>query len=137
MDVRIFPKLPVYAVDIRNEVFVKEQGFKEEFDTADKTAIHLVGFENDRSVATSRVIRLNDTDYIIGRIAVRRAYRKLGYGAEIVYAAEEHVRSLGGKTVYIHSQEQASGFYERIGYTRTGETDFEEGCPHVMMIKQL
>ena len=137
MDIKIYPKLPVYAVDIRNEVFVKEQGFREEFDSDDKTAIHLVGFVDDRSVATSRIIKKDDGSYIIGRIAVRKAYRKKGYGAEIVSAAEKVIFELGGGVIHIHSQAQAAPFYERLGYTPTGETDFEEGCPHCMMIKKI
>ncbi len=136
MEIRVYEKLPVYAVDIRNEVFVKEQGFKEEFDTADKNAIHLVGFIDGRSVATSRIIKCNG-EYMIGRIAVRKAYRKCGYGAEIVYEAEKVIKSLDGTSIYIHAQEQAASFYERIGYIPTGERDFEEGCPHLMMKKEI
>lgn len=135
LKIRVFEKLPVYAVDIRNEVFVKEQGFQEEFDTDDKRAIHVVGFIDDRSVATSRILKNDDGSYIIGRIAVRKAYRKNGLGAEIIKASEDIIRELGGKEIFIHSQLQASPFYEKQGYVKTGETDFEEGCPHCMMSK--
>lgn len=137
MEIRIFEKLPVYAVDIRNEVFVKEQGFYDEFDSEDKGAIHLVGFVGDRSVATSRIVYRIGIGYFITRIAVRKAYRGNGYGAMIVAAAEEIIKKLGGNEILIHSQEQAAGFYERIGYSRTGETDSEQGCPHCMMKKAL
>lgn len=137
MEIRIFKQLPKDAVNIRTEVFVEEQGFKEEFDSDDKTAIHLVGFLNNKSVATSRIIKKSDTDYLIGRIAVRKAYRKLGNGALIVNAAEKEIEALGGKRIYIHSQERAAGFYIKIGYLPTGERDYEEGCPHVMLKKDL
>lgn len=137
LDIRVFEKLPVYAVDIREEVFVKEQGFREEFDTDDKRAIHIVGFVDNRSVATSRILRNDDGSYLIGRIAVRKKYRKNGLGAEIIKASEEIIRNLGGKEIFIHSQLQAAPFYEKQGYIPTGETDFEEGCPHCMMRKAL
>jgi predicted GNAT family N-acyltransferase len=135
LDIRVFEKLPVYAVDIRNEVFVKEQGFQEEFDTDDQRAIHVVGFIDDRSVATSRILKNDDGSFIIGRIAVRKVYRKSGLGARIIKASEDIIRKLGGRDIYIHSQLQASTFYEKQGYVKTGETDFEEGCPHCMMRK--
>lgn len=137
MEIKVYEKLPVYAVDIRNEVFVKEQGFKEEFDSDDKNAIHIVGFIDGFSVATSRILKKSDGSYIIGRIAVRKANRKSGLGSEIISAAEDVIRKLGGRKVFIHSQQQAAGFYQKQGYLFTGETDFEEGCPHCMMSKDI
>lgn len=137
MTVKVYDKLPEEAKAIRIEVFVDEQGFTEEFDSADFTAIHLVGFIDDKAVATSRVIKLNESDFMIGRIAVLKSHRKSGLGAEIVRSAEDVIRERGGRISFIHAQMQAVPFYERIGYTLTGETDVEEGCPHAMMSKQL
>lgn len=137
MTVKVYDKLPEEAKAIRIEVFVDEQGFTEEFDSADFTAIHLVGFIDDKAVATSRVIKLNESDFMIGRIAVLKSNRKSGLGAEIVRSAEDVIRERGGRISFIHAQMQAVPFYERIGYTLTGETDVEEGCPHAMMSKQL
>ena len=45
---RIFDRLPLEAVRIRTEVFIDEQGFKDEFDEIDDTAIHLVLYNNDK-----------------------------------------------------------------------------------------
>lgn len=137
MEISVYCTLPDEAADIRTEVFVDEQGFREEFDSDDKNAIHLVGFIDGKSVATSRILKLSDSDFLIGRIAVRKAYRKCGYGAEIVLAAEKVIKENDGLSIYIHAQEQAARFYEKIGYSRTGERDFEEGCPHCMMIKRI
>ncbi len=137
LEIRVFHQLPVYAVDIRNEVFVKEQGFTEEFDTDDKRAIHLVGFVDNHSVATSRILRNEDGSFLIGRIAVRKNQRSNGFGAAIIKASEAVIRELGGTKVLIHSQLQAAPFYEKQGYFATGETDVEEGCPHCMMCKEL
>ncbi len=137
MTIRFYDVLPDEARDIRIEVFVDEQGFTEEFDSADHTATHIVGFIGEEPVATSRVIKINDTDFIIGRIAVRKMHRKKGLGAEIVFAAEDAIKEKGGKVAFIHAQMQAVPFYEKIGYAKTGETDFEEGCPHAMMSKSF
>ncbi len=137
MEIRVFEKLPVYAVDIRNEVFVKEQGFSEEFDTEDRQAIHLVGFCEDRSVATARILKIDDRRYLVGRIAVRKAYRGKGYGQQIVTAAEDAVKVLHGEEIYIHAQSHALEFYEKLGYEPIGEPDIEEGCPHQMVFKAV
>lgn len=137
MEIRVYEKLPVYAVDIRNEVFVKEQGFKDEFDSADKIATHLVGFCDGHYAATCRIIQSDNDSYLIGRIAVRKAYRRKGLGTEIVKSAEEIIKESGGNNIYIHAQLQAVPFYEALGYLPTGAPDEEEGCPHQMMIKQI
>ena len=137
MEIRVYVKLPVYAVDIRNEVFVKEQGFREEFDGFDKNALHLVGFIDDRNAATCRILSKDEKSYLIGRIAVRKKYRGNGFGSEIIRAAEKIIAAAGGKSVYIHAQKQAIGFYEKLGYFPVGEPDEEEGCPHQMLFKEI
>lgn len=137
MDIKIFKTLPDDAVDIRLEVFVDEQGFQEEFDSDDNTATHFVGFIDGKAVATCRIIQRDEFSCMIGRIAVRKNFRKGGLGGEIVHAAETRIKELGFKKIYIHSQLQAVPFYEKIGYSQIGETDFEEGCPHCMMFKNL
>lgn len=137
MRIKIFDSLPKDAIDIRTEVFVDEQGFTEEFDSDDLHAVHLVGYENDKAVATCRIIYNGDGSLYIGRIAVRKKFRKKGHGSQIVRAAERFIAEKGGHTVYIHSQEQAVPFYLRIGYADTGKCDFEEGCPHRLLIKSF
>ncbi len=137
MEVKVYYTLPSEAIDIRNEVFVVEQGFTEEFDTDDKTAIHLIGFIDGQAVATSRILDNHDGSYYIGRIAVRKQFRKIGCGGRIIARAEEVIKENGGKTVLIHSQDHAVPFYEKQGYTLTGETDIDEGCPHFMLSKTL
>ncbi|MBQ4317390.1 MAG: GNAT family N-acetyltransferase [Clostridia bacterium] len=137
MRIEVFTFLPDDAKSIRIEVFVIEQGFTEEFDTDDERAIHFVGYVDDNAIATCRVLSNGDGSYFIGRIAVRQEYRKKNFGAQIVNRAEEYIKANGGHTIYIHSQEQAVPFYTKIGYKDTGKRDFEEGCPHRMLIKQI
>ena len=45
MEIKIYNQLPDEAKEIRLEVFVKEQGFEEEFDDIDETAAHIVLFD--------------------------------------------------------------------------------------------
>ena len=42
MQVKIYDELPLEAKKIREDVFIKEQGFNEEFDIIDKTAKHIL-----------------------------------------------------------------------------------------------
>ena len=52
-------------------------------------------------------------------------------------AAEEYAAENGVNEIWIHSQEQAAGFYSALGYKDTGVHDVEEGCPHILMKKVL
>ena len=56
MEVKIYNKLPDEAKELRLEVFVKEQGFEEEFDDIDETAAHIVLFDGARPVGVCRLV---------------------------------------------------------------------------------
>ena len=70
-----YATLPDMAREIRIEVFVKEQGFLEEFDMIDGTSTHFLVFDGKRTVATCRVFQAESAgSYILGRLAVRKEY---------------------------------------------------------------
>ena len=138
MRIERYGSLPDEAMEIRQEVFVSEQGFVDEFDDVDEKAIHFVMYDDLKPVATCRVFFTESPElYYLGRLAVRKAYRGRHLGAELVYAAEDYVRSVGGISVSLHAQCSAKGFYASVGYDVIGEGDEEQGCPHVWMKKTL
>lgn len=55
MEIKAYDKLPKEAKDIRREVFIDEQGFKNEFDDIDITAIHLVCYDKEKPIGTARI----------------------------------------------------------------------------------
>ncbi len=140
MEIKIFHKLPLEAVNIRMNIFVKEQGFSEtlEIDENEERATHIVGFIDGKPAATSRFFYDERRGaYLISRIAVLKEHRGKGLGALIVKAAEEQIRAQKGKATVIHAQLRVKGFYESIGYTAYGDVDLEEGVEHIMMRKDL
>lgn len=138
METKIYNQLPDEAKEIRFEVFVKEQGFEEEFDDIDKTATHIILFDGSHPVGVCRVFTDPESGRVmIGRVAVRKAFRGRGLGADIIKAAEEYAAGSGVSEIWIHSQERAAGFYSTLGYEDTGIHDVEEGCPHILMKKAL
>ena len=139
MQIKIFDHCPKEAMWVRITVFVDEQGFHDEFDEVDKTAIHFVAFDDrGNPIATSRVFKKdNSGEYFIGRLAVVREHRKEGLGAKMLREAERYVSSVGGKSISLHSQCRAQEFYAKCGFTAHGEIEYEEGCPHVWMTKQV
>ncbi len=138
MRVEIHNTLPAQAAMIREEVFIKEQGFEKEYDETDKTATHIVLLDSDTAVATCRVFKSETPDvYILGRLAVKKEYRGRGIGSLVLEEAGRHILSVGGKAVILHSQLHAKEFYEKCGFAEYGEIEYEQGCPHIWMKKQL
>ena len=136
MEFKIYDKLPQEAREIRVKVFVEEQGFQEEFDSVDNYATHVLAFDNGKAVATCRYF-YQDGYYLIGRIAVVKEYRGAGLGGKLLEFAKRQIEKLGGKEIRIHAQKRAEGFYQKQGYTSFGEVDYDEGCEHVWMKRQL
>ncbi len=123
---------------VREAVFVREQGFRNEFDEIDAAAFHLLISDGDKPVAAARLFTEDGgLTYHPGRMAVLREYRGRGLGAMAMRALEEKARGLGGILMVLSAQCRARGFYEKLGYHSTGEELLDEGCPHVMMEKYL
>lgn len=139
MTVKVYDKIPDEAKKIREDVFVKEQGFKTEFDEIDDIAIHFVMFnDNDNAVAVCRAfVESNPTEYHLGRLAVKKEYRGQHLGEEILKEAEKHIKSIGGRAVLLSAQVRVSAFYEKQGYKKFGDIYYDEFCPHIMMKKNL
>lgn len=136
MEIKVFGRLPEESKNIRIKVFVEEQGFREEFDSVDDSATHIVAYDGATPVATCRFF-IKDGSYLLGRIAVLKEYRGKHVGAFIMQEAQARIAALGGKRILIHAQRQARDFYVKQGYTDSGKTDYEEGCPHVWLYKDI
>ena len=138
MTITVHPTLPQAARDIRQQVFVEEQGFQEEFDQIDQRARHLLLYQQGRPVATCRLYADGEKHaQVVGRLAVLPAWRGRALGAALLRAAEEEARRLGGGQVLLAAQVRARGFYEKQGYTARGAEFLEEDCPHIWMGKLL
>ncbi|MCM1190332.1 MAG: GNAT family N-acetyltransferase [bacterium] len=135
----IYQSLPDCARQIREEVFIKEQGFEKELDATDSEAAHIVLFdESGQALATCRVFPNPEFEsYNLGRLAVLREYRGKKIGSATVRAAEQYVRETGGVRITLHSQCRAVDFYRKLGFTEFGDIEDDEGCPHIWMKKEL
>lgn len=138
MKIKIQKGLPEDGLRIRETVFVREQGFTDEVDEADAAAFHLVLYnEEGEPVATGRVFPGDDRAYMIGRLAVLKEYRGLGLGQLSLEALERKALEEGAERTVLSSQCHAMGFYEKCGYTGSGDIYYEQACPHIHMEKPL
>ena len=135
------------AMDIRNKVFVEEQGFKNEFDDIDPRAWHLVLYIGDIPAATGRLFDRENDDclkdkasgnrMILGRIAVIQEYRGKSLGGEVMAELEQTAKENGAELVEVSAQERVRSFYEKLGYTAVGDAYYDEFCPHIRMVKRI
>lgn len=136
--IKIFDNINDDARHVRYTVFIKEQGFFSDRDDIDNIAKHIVMYENGKAIATCRVFESEEKCvFTLGRLAVLREHRKKGFGKSMLLAAENYVKSVGGKALKLHSQCSATEFYSRLGFKEYGEIEDEQGCLHVWMKKDL
>ena len=136
------------ALDIRLEVFCKEQGFsqEDEIDKWDATfpndnVLNIIAVRGDVTLGTVRAIHSPHEVYDkIGRLAVSKIARHLKLGSKLVLFAEEQVkRQWQTKEIKLDSQSQVRKFYEKLGYVMNVERGeyLDDGWPHVEMKKIL
>lgn len=135
MNIIISNHLPIGAVLVRRDVFIKEQGFVYEYDEIDDFATHCVIYINSKPVATGRLFYQNE--FHIGRVAVLKDYRNLNLGSKIMLTLETEAKKLGGSYIGLSAQLRASSFYKKIGYNPIGEPYYDEHVLHIKMIKEI
>lgn len=123
---------------IREEVFMKEQGFQEEFDEIDLKAVCMVLYDDGKPIACCRYFPGEETgEYIAGRLAVLKEYRGRNLGRQMLEEIERKVKESGGKKISLSAQVRVKGFYETLGYIKSGDIYFDEDCEHIHMEKSL
>ena len=122
---------------VRQEVFMEEQGFCNEFDDIDHKAIHTTIYVDGQLAGCTRMFYLEDPTCIhIGRIALRKQYRNLGLGRKLVEASEQYYHDQKVSFV-LDAQCRIKGFYERLGYHEIGTPFYDEMVLHIRMIKDV
>ncbi|WP_040952438.1 GNAT family N-acetyltransferase [Gorillibacterium massiliense] len=126
--------------EVRTKAFVEGQGIPKdlEFDEAyGQTYQYLLLEDESIPVATARINTGHDGYAKIERVAVIPGYQNKGYGRILISAAEDWVKELGFRRIVITSQEQAAGFYERLGYTVRPDIKVESRIPIVYTEKEI
>ena len=136
MNYQFFNVLPVEAKMIREQVFIKEQGFQNEFDDIDARSWHLVIYDYHTPIGCARMYDENGV-VIFGRIAVIKEKRHKHLGSYILHELEKKARELGYLEAMLSAQVNAKAFYEKNGYVAYAEEYLDEFCPHIHMKKIL
>jgi len=130
----------LYAVlQLRAEVFVVEQDcVYQDLDNKDLDAYHVLGVLDTKIVAYARIFKPGDyfLESSIGRIVVKKEFRKFQYGYQLVqYSIQFIENNLQQNTILISAQSYLTKFYNSLGFTQVGEEYLEDGIPHIKMLR--
>lgn len=123
------------AFNVREEVFVNEQGFNKELVFADfdhlPSTKHYVCYDMDMKPIGTCVVVDNGDDYQIKRACVLKDYRKKGYGRLMI---ERVIEMHKDKHISLSSQLPSEAFYWTLGFRSTGDPFLEANTPHIKMV---
>jgi ElaA protein len=130
----------LYAIlQLRNEVFVVEQQCVfQDADNKDQDSYHLMGWQNDKLVAYTRIVPpgIIYPQPSVGRVVTHPASRRSGIGKLLMLESLNRVVNLFGEVpVKIGAQLYLKNFYESLGFRQTGEIYLEDGIKHIEMIR--
>ena len=119
------------AAAIRTEVFIQEQQIAaaDEWDSEDAGAVHFVLFDQDKAIATARLL----PDRRVGRVAVLQTYRGQGLGKVLMQSIIDYAQQQHYGRLQLSAQVQATNFYQSLGFSAYGETYLDCGIPHIDM----
>jgi ElaA protein len=131
----------LYAIlALRSDVFVVEQRcFYLDPDGNDRTAVHLMGQEDNSLVAYARLFPPTDEkNYLVfGRVLTSNTVRGKGYGkkliTELLQYCDTHFK---GIPIKASAQLYLQKFYEEFGFVTKGNPYDDAGVPHIEMVKQ-
>ena len=126
-------------LQLRSEVFVVEQDcVYQDLDNKDQDAFHVLGVLDNEIVAYARIFKPGDyfLESSIGRIVVKKEFRKFQYGYQLVQNSIQFIENnLQQNTILISAQSYLTKFYNSLGFIRVGEEYLEDGIPHIKMLK--
>lgn len=124
------------AGQVRDEVFVREQGVPRELerDEQDAASGHVLALDAvGEAIGCGRLL----ADGHIGRMAVRAEWRGKGVGSALLRRLLETARAAGRGHLVLSAQTHAADFYARFGFTPEGGEFLEAGIPHLRMTRDL
>jgi predicted GNAT family N-acyltransferase len=126
-------------VELRKQILRKPLGldFSIEDLAKEKDDLLIAAYEDDEMLGCCILTQINPTTVRLRQMAVKSGLQGKGIGRVLMQFAENIARDRGYKKLCMHSRKTAAGFYERLGYTISGEEFTEVTIPHYNMEKQL
>jgi len=126
-------------VDLRNQILRKPLGLTFEADELEreKEDILIGCFEEDKLEGCCLLTKQDEKTIRLRQMAVLSGLQGKGVGRVLMQFAENIARDRGYKLLVMHARKTAMGFYEKLGYKKTGDEFEEVTIPHFEMVKEL
>jgi ElaA protein len=125
-------------LQLRTEVFVVEQQCVfQDMDGKDEYCQHLMGWENGKLLAYTRLVPAGVAYTLpsIGRVVTAPAARGRGIGRLLMQKSINEIYTLYGKSpIRIGAQLYLLKFYTELGFKQTSEVYLEDGIDHIEMV---
>ena len=126
-------------IKLRDDVLRKPLGLsftKEELEV-EKDYLLIGALEDDKMLACCMLVEENPKTVRLRQMAVLNDLQGKGIGKALMIFAENLARDRGYQKITMHARKNAIGFYEKMGYTKTGGEFIEITIPHYLMEKKL
>lgn len=125
---------------LRTDIFVVEQNCAyPELDYHDQHSQHILLFGVDGLLACARLVSPGTLYELpsIGRVAVKKAYRKRGLARKVFEAAlEEALRRYPGLDLKLQAQTYLENFYTSYGFRAINKPYPDFGIMHIDMVRK-
>jgi predicted GNAT family N-acyltransferase len=126
-------------VKLRDDILRKPLGLKftpEELES-EKNNMLIGAFDDDVMLGCCMLVEENPEVVRLRQMAVLNDLQGKGIGRALMNFAENLARDRGYKTISMHARHNVTGFYEKMGYKKSGDQFIEVTIPHYEMEKQL
>jgi ElaA protein len=125
---------------LRSEIFIIEQNCPYmDVDEKDRKAFHLFGRnEAGKVIAVTRILPkgVSYAEMSIGRVALKKEYRRTGIGDELMQESIKYIEQQFGKqNIRISAQQYLLNFYQKQGFKQVSEMYLEDNQPHMEMLR--
>jgi ElaA protein len=140
--IKTFNQLTTYELyDIlkaRIEIFIIEQEcLYHDIDANDLEAIHIFAMEEEQVICYLRILNqgVRFDEVSIGRVITRAAYRRKGYGEQLMERAIDYITNvMGEEKIRISAQTYLETFYGNVGFKKVSDVYLEDGQDHFEML---
>jgi predicted GNAT family N-acyltransferase len=126
-------------VKLRNDILRKPLGlhFNDEELQKEKHNLLIGSFEDGEITGCCMLVEEDPQTVRLRQMAVLNPLQGKGMGRVLMQFAENLARDRGYKKITMHARKNAVGFYEKMGYKRSGDEFMEITIPHYVMEKEL
>lgn len=124
---------------LREKVFQPQQGIVPELqeDRLDFTSMHLLAMSGNQPVGTVRIKDITAQTAQIERLAILPEVTTNNLPYQIIQKAQELIKINHFETVVVLDRADRQSFYQKLGFSQSGNNFQKLGITYIKMVKQL